>query len=163
MKTRTAKPMSVILLLAAAFLSSGLAIAQDHGGRRGGSLVPHQRILERLGITDPGQLEQLNQLEEAAKTDLGILREEQQEYRDQLRTLLDTEDPNPTEVGILVISARNTGEDIRSIWQSYREQCELLLTSEQLTAWEEFQSQRNNRRGSRRGFRGGGVGSSGGF
>ncbi len=159
MERRTTRTLSMILVLAAAFLSSGLARAQDRGGRGGGSLVPHQMVLEHLGITDPGQLEQINQLEEAAKTDLGILREEQQEYRDQLRTLLDTEDPNPTEVGILVISARNTGKDIRSIWQSYREQFKLLLTSEQLTAWEEFQSKRNNRRGSRRGFRGGGDGS----
>ncbi|MCZ6878338.1 MAG: hypothetical protein O7G29_09365 [Acidobacteria bacterium] len=157
MKKRTARPMTVILLLTAAFLSSGLATAQDHGGRRrGGSLVPHQRVLERLGITEPGQLELINQVKEAAKTDLGILREEQKEYRLQLRTLLDTEDPNPTEVGNLVISARNTGQDIRSIQQSYREQFELLLTLEQLTAWEEFQSNRNNRRGSRRGFRGDG-------
>ena len=159
MKRRTAMPIHVILLLTAAFLTSGLATAQDHGGRRGGSLVPHQRILERLGITDPGQLEQISQLEEAAKTDLGILREEQQKYREQLRTLLDMADPNPTDVGNLVISARNTGEDIRSIGQSYREQFELLLTPEQLTAWEEFKANRQNRRGSRRGFREGRDGS----
>ncbi len=163
MKRRTAMPMNVILLLTAAFLISDLATAQDHGGRRGGSLVPNQRILERLGITDPGQLEQISQLEEAAKAALGILREEQKEYRQQLRTLLDTADPNPTDVGNLVISARNTGEDIRSIGQSYREQFELLLTPEQLTAWEEFQSNRQNRRGSRRGFRGDREGSPEGF
>ena len=160
MKRRTARPMTVILLLTAAFLSSGLATAQDRGGRRrGGSLVPHQRVLERLGTPEPGQLELINQVEEAAKTDLGILREEQKEYRLQLRTLLDTEDPNPTEVGNLVISARNTGQDIRSIQQSYREQFELLLTPEQLTALEEFNSNRRSRRGFRRGFRGGWGGS----
>ncbi len=153
----------MILVLAAAFLSSGLAIAQDRGGRGGGSLVPHQRVLEHLGITDPGQLEQINQLEEAAKTDLGILREEQREYRQQLRTLLELEAPDPTDVGNFVISARNVGEDIRSIRQSYRDQFELLLTPEQLTALQEFNSSRNNRRGSRRGFREGRDGSPEGF
>ncbi len=159
MKRRTAKPIHVILLLTAAFLSSGLATAQDRGGRRGGSLVPHQRVLEHLGISDPGQLELIDQLVEAAKTDLGILREEQNDYRQQLRTLLNTEAPNPTDVGNLVISARNTGQHIRSLQQSYRDQFDLLLTPEQLTAWEEFKSNRKNRRGSRRGFREGRDGS----
>jgi len=153
MKRRTAKPIHVILLLTAAFLSSGLATAQDRGGRRGGSLVPHQRVLEHLGISDPGQLELIDQLVEAAKTDLGILREEQNDYRQQLRTLLDAEAPDPTEVGNLVIWIHNSGQDIRSIQQSYREKFDLLLTPEQLTAWEEFKANRQNRRGSRRGFR----------
>jgi len=154
MKRKTARPMTMTLVLATVFLSSSIASAQGFGGRRaGGFLVPHQRVLERLGITDTGQLEQINQLREEAKTTLGFLQEEQREYRKQLRTLLDTSDPNPTDVGNLVISARNTGEDIRTTRQSFRQQFQLILTPEQLTALEEFNSKRHSRRGFRRGFR----------
>ncbi len=152
-------PLNVILLLTAAFLISGLATAQDHGGRRGGSLVPSQRLLERMGITDPVQLEQINQLREDAKTSLGALQEEQKGYRQQLRSLLELEAPDPTDVGNAVLSARNAGEDIRTFRQSFREQFQLILTPEQLTALEEFNSNRRSRRGFRRGFRGGWGGS----
>ena len=160
MKRRTARPMNVILLLAAAFLSSGLAAAQDFGGRAGGFLVPPKRVLEHLGITDPGQLEQINQLKEDAKTALGFLQEEQREYRQQLRTLLELQAPDPTDVGNAVISSRIVGKEIRTTRQGVREQFQLLLTPEQLTALEEFNSNRHRRRGFRRGFRGGWDGSS---
>jgi len=153
MKRRTAMPMNVLLLLTAAFLISGLATAQDHGGRRSGSLVPSQRLLERLGITDPVQLEGINQLREDAKSILGSLHEEQKGYRQQLKTLLDSEAPNPTDVGNAVIAARNVGGEIRTTQQSFRDQFQLILTQEQLTALEEFNSNRHRRRGSRQGFR----------
>ena len=159
MKRRTARPMTVILLLTAAFLSSGLAAAQGFGGRGSGSLVPSQRLLERLGITDPVQLEQINQLREDAKTSLGALQEEQKEFRQQLRTLLESEDPDPTEVGNRVIWSRNVGADIRTVREGIRAEFEASLTADQLTAWEEFQSNRRSRRGFRRGFRGGWGGS----
>ncbi len=153
MKRRTARPMNVILLLAAAFLSSGLAAAQDFGGRAGGFLVPPKRVLEHLGITDPGQLEQINQLREEAKTTLGFLQEEQREYRKQRRTLVELQAPDPTDVGHAVLSGHSVGEDIRTTRQSFRQQFQLILTPEQLTALEEFNSNRHSRRGFRRGFR----------
>ena len=145
--------MSVILLLAAASLSSGMAAAQGFGGRAGGFLVPPQRVLEHLGITDPGQLEQINQLREGAKTAFGLLQEEQKEYRQQLRTLLYSEAPDPTEVGNAVIWAHEVSEEILTARQSFREEFRAILTAEQLTALEGFNSNRHSRRG-RRGFRG---------
>jgi uncharacterized membrane protein len=146
--------MNVILLLTAAFLISGLATAQDHGGRRGGSLVPSQRLLERLGITDPVQLEGINQLVEDGKAALGALQAEQKEYRQQIRTLLESEDPDPTEVGNAMIWARNVGADIRTVREGIRAEFKASLTADQLTALEEFNSNRHRRRGSRQGFRG---------
>ena len=163
MKRRTAMPMNVILLLTAAFLISGLATAQDHGGRRGGSLVPSQRLLERLGITDPVQLEGINQLVEDGKAALGALQAEQKEYRQQIRTLLESEDPDPTEVGNAMIWARNVGADIRTVREGIRAEFKASLTADQLTALEEFNSNRHRRRGSRQGFRGSRDGSPEGF
>ncbi len=151
MKRRTTKTLSMILVMATVFLSSGIAAAQGFGRRAGGSLVPPQRVLEHLGITDPGQLEEINSLKEAAKTALGPLQEEQKGYRQQLRILLELEDPDPIDVGNAVIRARNVGEVIRTTRQNFREQFQLLLTPEQLTALEEFNSNRHRRRGFRRG------------
>jgi Spy/CpxP family protein refolding chaperone len=159
MKRETTRSLSMILVLATAFLSSGIAAAQGRGGRVGGSLVPPQRLLERLGITDPGQLEEINNLKEAAKAALGLLQEEQKEYRQQVRTLLESEAPDPVDVGNIVIWTHNLGEEIKAARQSFREQFELLLTSEQLLTLEEFSSNRHGRRGSRRGFRRGRDGS----
>ena len=72
---------------------------------------------------------------------------------------MESETPDPTDVGNKVIFARNVGEEIRSTQQSFREQFQSFLTAEQWTALEEFKSNRHSRRGSRRGFRGGRDGS----
>ena len=163
MKRETTKTLSMILMIATLFLSSGIAVAQGRGGRGGGSLVPPQRVLEHLGITDPGQLELINQLVEDGKAAFGVLREEQKEYRQQLRTLLESEDPDPTEVGNAMIWARNVGADIRTVREGIRAEFEASLTADQLTALEEFNSNRHSRRGFRRGFRGDREGSLEGF
>jgi Spy/CpxP family protein refolding chaperone len=163
MKRGTATTLSMILVMATVFLSSGIAAAQGFGGRGGGSLVPSQRLLERLGITDPVHLEGINQLVEDGKAALGALQEEQKEFRQQLRTLLESEDPDPTEVGNRVIWSRNVGADIRTVREGIRAEFEASLTADQLTAWEEFNSNRQRRRGSHRGFRGDREGSPEGF
>ena len=149
----------ILVLVATTFLSSGMAAAQRFGGHGGGSLVPPQRILAHLGIPDPVQLEGINQLVEDGKAALGALQAEQKEYRQQIRTLLESEDPDPTEVGNAMIWARNAGADIRIVRESIRAEFEASLTADQLTALEEFNSNRHSRRGSRRGFRGGRDGS----
>ncbi len=150
-RTTTGTLGMILVLMTAVFLSSGVAAAQRFGGRAGGSLIPPQRILDNLGITEVQQ-EQISQLREDAKSILGSLHEEQKGYRQQLKTLLESEAPNPTDVGNAVIAARNVGGEIRTTQQSFRDQFQLILTQEQLTALEEFNSNRHRRRGSRRGF-----------
>ena len=77
MKRGATGTLSMILVLAAsAFLSAGIAVAQDFGPRGGGSFLPRQRILGNLsGITED-QLQQINALEEEMKTSFGFFREE---------------------------------------------------------------------------------------
>ncbi len=155
MKRRTTGTLGMILVLVATtFLSSGVAAAQRHGGRGGNSLVPPPRILEHLGITDPGQLELIDQLREDAKSILSSLQTEQKQYRQQLKILLESQAPDPSNVGNAVISSRNVGNEVRATRKSFREQFQLILTPEQLTALEEFNSNRQGRRGSRRRPRG---------
>ncbi len=144
----------ILVLVAATFLSFGSAAAQRFGGRGGDSMVPPERVLERLGITE-GQLEQIMQLREGARTELGLLQEDLKEYRQQAKTLLESGAPGiAQEVGNNVIWAHSVGEEIRALRQSLREEFESILTADQLTALEEFNSNRHRRRGSRQGFRG---------
>ncbi len=157
-RTTTGTLGMILVLMTATFLSSGVTAAQRFGGRSGGSLIPPQRVLDNLGITEVQQ-EQISQLREDAKSILGSLQAEQKQYRQELRTLLESETPDPTDVGNKVIFARNVGQEIRATQQGFRAQFPLILTPEQLTALEEFNSNRHRRRGSRRGFGGGWDGS----
>jgi Spy/CpxP family protein refolding chaperone len=140
----------ILVLMAAIFLSSGIVAAQRFGGRAGGPMLPPQRLLENLGITDV-QAEQITQLREESKSILGALHEEQKGYRQQLKTLLESEAPNPTDVGNAVIAARNLREEIGATQKSFRETFQSILTLEQQEALEQM---RNSRRRGRRGHRG---------
>ena len=158
MKRETTGSLGMILVLVAAtFLSTGISVGQDFGPR-GGDSFPRQRVLENLGITE-GQLDEIAQLREGARIELGLLQEDLKEYRQQAKTLLESGTPDPAEVGTNVIWAHSVGQEIRALRQSLREQFESILTSDQLTAIEEFKSNRHRRRGSRQGFRGGRDGS----
>jgi len=152
MKKGTTGSLDIILVLVAAtFLSTGISVGQDFG-LRGGDSFPRQRILENLGITE-GQLDEIAQLREGARIELGLLQEDLKEYRQQAKTLLESGTPDPAEVGNNVIWAHSVSQELRALRQSLREQFESILTPDQLTAIEEFKSNRHRRRGSRRGFR----------
>ncbi len=154
MKRTTGTLGMILVLVAATFLSFGSAAAQRFGGRGGDSMIPPERILENLGITE-GQLDEIAQLREGARIELGLLQEDLKEYRQQAKTLLESGASGiAQEVGNNVIWAHIVGEEIRALRQSLREEFESILTGDQLTALEEFNSNRHSRRGSRRGFRG---------
>ncbi len=153
MKRTTGTLGMILVLVAATFLSFGSAAAQRFGGRGGDSMVPPERVLERLGITE-GQLEQIMRLREGARTELGFLQGFLKEYRQETKTLLESGDAEIAQkVGNNVIWAHSVSQELRALRQSLREQFESILTPDQLTAIEEFKSNRHRRRGSRRGFR----------
>ncbi len=154
MKRETTGSLGMILVLVAAtLLSFGSAAAQRFGGRGGDSMVPPERILEKLGITEE-QLAQIMPFREEARTELGRLQGLLKEYRQETKTLLESGDAEiAQQVGNNVIWAHGVSEEIRALRQSLREEFESILTSDQLTAIEEFKSNRHRRRGSRQGFR----------
>ncbi len=161
MRRRTARPMSVILMLAAAFLSFGMAAAQGFGPRGGSSFLPRQRVLENLsGITED-QLNQINALGEEFKATFGSLREERRNLRELLEAELNSQTADPTVVGELVLSQRSLAQQSRTTQEGFRETLQGILTLEQQ---EELKEMRNTRRHKRRGFgRGPGGFSNGGF
>ncbi len=148
MTRRTTRTLSMILVLATAFLSSGIAMAQGFGPRGGGSFLPPQRVLENLGLTEE-QSGQIDLLREELRITLGSFQEERRNLHEQLQAELQLEAPDHTVVGGLVISGRDLGEQIRATQQNFRETFQSILTSEQLEALKEM---RNTRRHRRRGF-----------
>ncbi len=154
MKRRTTRTLSMILVLATAFLSSGIAMAQGFGPRGGGSFLPRQRVLQNLpGITE-GQLGQIDLLREELRITLGSFQEERRNLHEQLQVELQLEAPDHTVVGGLVISGRDLREQIHATQQNFRETFQLILTSEQLEALKELNTTRRHRR---RGFSNGGF------
>ena len=151
MKRGATGTLSMILVLAAsAFLSAGIAVAQDFGPRGGGSFLPRQRILGNLsGITED-QLQQINALEEEMKTSFGFFREERRNLHELLEAELKSETPDATTVGQLVIDQRDLAQQLRTTQEGFRETFPSILTLEQQ---EELKQMRNTRHHRRRGFR----------
>ncbi len=146
MKKSTAKVLSVILLVATGFLGVSMAAPQGSRGRTGRSLIPPQRVVEEIpGITaDP--LGDIDLLREEAKTTMEFLLEQQRAFRQDLRTHLDSEAPDPFEVGVLVISGQDVAKEIRTSQQDFRETFQAILTSEQLESLKELHTTLNSRR-----------------
>jgi Spy/CpxP family protein refolding chaperone len=145
MKKITAKVLSVILLVATGFLGVGMAAPQGGGGRTGRSAIPPQRVLENLPGITADQLGEIDLLREEAKTTMEFLVEQQREFRQSLRTHLDSEAPDPYEVGVLVISGQDVAKEIRTQQQDFRETFQAVLTSEQLDALKEMNTRMNSR------------------
>lgn len=149
MKKSTAKVMSVILLVATGFLGAGMAAPQGFegfGGRAGRSLLPPQRVVEKIPGITVDQLGDIDLLREEAKATMAFLLEQQRDFRQDLRTHLDSEAPDPFEVGLLVISGRDVTNEIRTRQQEFRETFQSILTSEQLEALKELNTTLNSRR-----------------
>ena len=99
MKKSTAKILSVILLVATGFLGVSMAAPQGSRGRTGRSLIPPQRVVEEIPGITADQLGDIDLLREEAKTTMEFLVEQQRAFRQDLRTHLDSEAPDPFEVG----------------------------------------------------------------
>lgn len=155
MKKSTAKVLSVILLVATGLLGVGMAAPQGSRGRTGRSLIPPQRVVEEIPEITVDQLGDIDLLREEAKTTMEFLMEQQRQFRQDLRTQLDSEAPDPFEVGVLVISGQDVTNEIRTSQQDFRETFQAILTSEQLEALRELSTTRNSRR--RSGRRSGGF------
>ncbi len=150
MKKSTAKVLSVILLVATGFLGVGMAAPQGSRGRTGRSLIPPQRVVEEIPGITVDQLGDIDVLREEAKTTMEFLMELQRQFRQDIRTQLDSEAPDPFEIGLLVISGRDVTSEIRTSQQDFRETFQAILTSEQLESLKGLHTTLNSRRRSGR-------------
>ncbi len=149
MNKTTTGTLGMILVLATAFLTTGIAVGQDFGPRGERSPLTRQRFLENLpGMTEE-QLSQISALGEEFKATSGFLREERKNLHDQLEAALQSANPDAITVGQLVISQRYLNEQRRSAQEDFRATFQSLLTLEQQEALKEM---RNSRRRGRRGL-----------
>ena len=146
MKKSTAKVLSVILLVATGFLGVGMAAPQGSRGRTGRSLIPPQRVVEEIPGITVDQLGDIDVLREEAKTTMEFLMELQRQFRQDIRTQLESEAPDPFEIGLLVISGRDVTSEIRTSQQDFRETFQAILTSEQLESLKGLHTTLNSRR-----------------
>ena len=150
MKKSTAKVLSVILLVATGLLGVSMAAPQGSRGRTGRSLIPPQRVVEEIPEITVDQLGDIDLLREEAMATMEFLMEQQRQFRQDLRTQLDSEAPDPFEVGVLVISGRDVTNEIRTSQQDFRETFQAILTSEQLESLKGLHTTLNSRRRSGR-------------
>ncbi len=150
MKKSTTQVLSVILLVATGFLGVGMAAPQGSRGRTGRSLIPPQRVVEEIPGITVDQLGDIDVLREEAKTTMEFLMELQRQFRQDIRTQLDSEAPDPFEIGLLVISGRDVTSEIRTSQQDFRETFQAILTSEQLESLKGLHTTLNSRRRSGR-------------
>ncbi len=128
------------------------------GGLHGGFLS--HRIAEYLELTDE-QIAAAKQIKEDLRAEVEPLHEQAQTQRQDLRDLLDTDNPDAATVGQLVIDSHGIREQVRSAGEDAKAAFVALLTPEQLELWEDLQNIRDVF-GPGKGRFGGGPGAEGG-
>jgi Spy/CpxP family protein refolding chaperone len=113
-------------------------------------------------LPPPGYLDLTEEQQETAQGILDGVREQLMAQHDQhlavreeLQALLDSETPDPTEVGRLVIQLHQGRESFRAVLEQAEADFAAILTAEQLEKWENWKELRDERR-QRFGRRGGG-------
>lgn len=163
MNTKRFSIASVATTLAALMLSTGLLIAQPSKQMARHEVDPGARLdrmVRFLDLTD-SQEEELRAIFEANRVTLEENREAGRANRTALKEALDTETPDATTVGLLVIDGKNLREQAEADREALKAQIATVLTAEQLAKWEGFHRGRqfDDRRGPKRGPRGGQAGS----
>lgn len=105
---------------------------------------PHLgRLAGWLELTDE-QIEAARALFETVRTEAEPLRDEQKALRDELRTVLEADAPDATEVGTLVLALHDNRQEIRGLREAAWADFEALLTPEQLEKLEQLQAVRQH-------------------
>lgn len=151
---RTLPLFALVLLLAAA----PLALAQGPGGPggghgpgpgagpgpdHGGFGVPLNRLAAYLRLSDE-QIAEAQEIFTAAREAAAPIRETQKALHEELRALLDGENPDPTAVGEVVLDLHANRQELRTLRQAAFADFEALLTAEQLEKLERLKEMRNH-------------------
>ena len=118
-----------------------------------GMVIPPDNFLINVLELDEDQLAEAAELRESLRATVTPLMQEGRAIRQEVKAQLDSENPDPTTVGELVIAGHALEPQIREASQAAREAFKEILTEEQL---EKLENARPGRRGMRsRGPRGG--------
>lgn len=101
------------------------------------------RLASYLELTDE-QIASAKTIFDDARTAAQPIHQAQMDLRDQLATLLDSENPDPTEVGNLVLELHANRESVKAIFDAAIEDFKALLTADQLAKFEKLQDIRRH-------------------
>ncbi len=113
------------LILAITF--TGSVFANEHHDK-----APPARVLKVALNLDDGQVVALRSLIENRATEVGAIRDQVTELQAQLDDLLNSDAPDPAQVGGLLLDIRGLKQDIRQVLENYQQSFRELLTPPQL-------------------------------
>jgi Spy/CpxP family protein refolding chaperone len=127
-------------------------------GAHGPGGFPLRGLAAFLDLTEQ-QIEDARALLEDLAAELRPLAEEARAVREELAALLDAADPDPAEVGALVVELHGIGDEMKAARDDFDAAFSALLTPDQLERWEVLKEARGLFRGQgRRGHHGRGPG-----
>jgi Spy/CpxP family protein refolding chaperone len=98
-------------------------------------LLRRPGLLARFLGLDPAQTAKLKELLTQLNATLKPLREEQKALYQELHAALDADNPDPTEVGEIVIALYDGREEIRAAFATFDTAFSAILTPAQLAKW----------------------------
>lgn len=128
----------------------GFKATREVGPRgRPGPRIPSNRFLKKVIGLSQDQLGQVDTLRSEMEERIKPLKQWGKENRQAVRVELESDLPSPTKVGELVISNHELMQQVRATHESFNSALEVILTSDQLEQWKEFNKNgpRNRRRG----------------
>ena len=98
-------------------------------------VIPPRRVLVRVLELDEGQLAKVAELHRAIAEAVGPLREELKTLAAALREELGSDDPDPCEIGELLLAIKELQATICATLRTFDEEFEAILNPEQLEKW----------------------------
>ncbi len=149
------KQRKTLTIIAAALLALiPLAVIAEPGERqRGQGRGPGRGMFPPPGYLDltDEQIEATKAIRESMRAEMEAGREEQGALHEELKAMLDGDNPDAATVGQLVIELHGMRQQKRVIIEDAESRFGALLTAEQLEKWENFKELRKGRRQHRRG------------
>ncbi len=150
------KPLATYAFLAAGLLGTllgaGLAHAQPMAG---GSPWGHHdrggRMADSLKLTTDQQAA-AKKLKQELRAKAEPLMTQERQQMEELKTLLDGNHPDATEVGTKVLAAHATREQLRALHDEFETQFTQLLNADQKSKFQQFQAMRKDFGGRHMGF-----------
>ncbi len=131
------------LILAVGALLAWPAVGEPPAGA---PAEPAPRLIERLtevlSLSD-SQTASVETLVESHRNQVRALREEQRADREAIRALVEGENPDPAEVGRLVIATHAKRQQVKAARESFEASLSALLTPEQRTAFDAVKRDRS--------------------
>ncbi|HEV7672278.1 MAG TPA: periplasmic heavy metal sensor [Thermoanaerobaculia bacterium] len=143
------KRLVVLGLAALAILFAVAPVrAQEEGGdnKAIAEFIQHPQVLVRALHLTAAQTATLRTLATAARTAIRPIGNEIKDLSEQIRTALESANPDACAVGALLVSRHGKYEDVEALLQGFDDDFSAILTPDQLTRYEALKDRINHPR-----------------